>query len=120
VERDKETLESGSFLKFARDYKLFDDKNVDEIRVLSKNELLAIFKKHARLQRDMNLDEFISALDSVAEEVFTEGDGFEVKRKNLYKYLRTNNPHPSIAKQPPTNIRRTDNSQRQFAAAPKA
>ena len=99
-------------MKFCRDYKLFDDKNVEEIRVLSKNELLAIFKKHARVQRDMNIDEFISALDSVAETAYTEGDGIEVKRKNLYKYMRTNNPHPSIAKQPATNIRRTDNSQR--------
>jgi hypothetical protein len=62
-------LDSGSFIKFAKDFRIFSEPNVDieEIRTLSKNELIRVFKKHASFQRDMKYEEFIAALDSIAD-----------------------------------------------------
>ena len=81
-----------------------------EIKVLDKNAVLGIFKKHSRLQKDMNYDQFVTALDAVAEAVFEDDEPSDVKQKNLYRYLRQNNPNPPKPKQP--IARRSDNSQR--------
>jgi hypothetical protein len=99
---DANVMDNGSFIRFARDFKLLVERGEqpEDIRTLNKNELIRVFKKHASFQRDLHYDEFIAALDTIADiaivpDASTEGEqemDADVKRKRLYAYLKVNKP----------------------------
>jgi hypothetical protein len=71
--------------------------------MLSRNDVLQIFKRHAEFQRDMDMERFLSALDSTAITYFNEdydelnpalnatNRPVEEKRILLYKYIQCGN-----------------------------
>lgn len=94
-----DTIDSGSFLFFAKTFGIFNDRKAEGKRYLTKQEILDIFKKTAHLQRSMNILGFKQALDDIAVLFFNEeydkllpipcsNLGIEEKRVMLYEYLK--------------------------------
>ena len=59
-------MDHGTFIRFATDFSIIAPYS-GTTRVLKRDELIKIFKKHATFQKDMNQDQFVESLDAVAD-----------------------------------------------------
>lgn len=92
-------MDHGTFCRFAADFKIMRLSARDKARVLTRNQLITIFKKHSSYNKDMSQGQFIESLDSVADlyynekwEELNEGTSvsdrtIEQKRMMLYQHL---------------------------------
>lgn len=104
VAYNNEVIDSGSFLRFCKDFGIWAEKQ-DGKRTMQREELLEIFKKSALMRRQMVLEGFLVALDLLADEFFNETYNglhpgpcdctampLEQKRIMLYEFLRCGEP----------------------------
>ena len=97
-------MDSGSFLHFAKHFLLCSNKKEEAKRFLTKDETLKIFKHCATLQKSMNLQGFIAALDEMAE-IYFNGEyeklvpfkcsslDLDQKRIMLYEIMKLDSPN---------------------------
>jgi hypothetical protein len=107
ISRNLSTLNIGKFVRFFRDFGLMDNGglhkgSIPAGRVLDRKTLVKIFMKHSLLQKEMEEEHFLKALDAAAEAYYSrrfdamfelnEADRpVEDKRKMFFKVLEVDN-----------------------------
>jgi hypothetical protein len=65
-------MDVGTWIRFCKDFHIFGDPRSDQERVLTRDELIQIFKRNASFQREMLFENFLTGLDDVAELYYNE------------------------------------------------
>lgn len=73
----------GSFQRFCKDFTLFTDAKQSDKRYLTKKEVMDIFKKNALYQRDLRMENFREAIDTLAEVYYNQ----EFDKKNPGQFM---------------------------------
>mmetsp|Transcript_23252 Transcript_23252/g.41371 ORF Transcript_23252/g.41371 Transcript_23252/m.41371 type:complete len:606 (-) Transcript_23252:906-2723(-) len=95
IQRNLTILNVGKFLRFFRDFGLMEKKKETDTKKLERKVLIRIFMKHSIVQKEMEEESFIKAIDAAAEAYFGKRDAqsmpIEDKRKLFYKIIEADN-----------------------------